>query len=43
MFQSFSPNMLKTFEQCPKRFEFKYIKQYERKKEDTVRVSVFLP
>ena len=26
MFQSFSPNMLKTFEQCPKRFEFKYIK-----------------
>lgn len=26
MFQQFSPNMLKTFELCPKKFEFKYIK-----------------
>ena len=27
MFQSFSPNMLKTFEQCPKKFHFKYVKK----------------
>lgn len=26
MFQSFSPNMLKTFELCPKKFFFKYVK-----------------
>ncbi len=26
MFQQFSPNMLKTFKLCPKKFEFKYIK-----------------
>lgn len=26
MIQQFSPNMLKTFELCPKKFEFKYIK-----------------
>ncbi len=27
MFQQFSPNMLKTFKLCPKKFEFKYIKK----------------
>lgn len=26
MFQQFSPNMLKTFEHCPKKYYFKYIK-----------------
>lgn len=26
MFQQFSPNMLKTFKLCPKKFEFKYVK-----------------
>lgn len=26
MFQSFSPNMLKTFELCPKKFYFRYVK-----------------
>ena len=26
MFNSFSPNMLKTYETCPKKFHFKYIK-----------------
>ena len=26
MFQNFSPNMLKTFEQCPKKFYLKYVK-----------------
>lgn len=26
MFQSFSPNMLKTYELCPKKFFFKYVK-----------------
>ena len=26
MFESFSPNMLKTFELCPKKFYFKYVK-----------------
>ena len=26
MFQTYSPNMLKTFEQCPKKFHFRYIK-----------------
>lgn len=26
MFQKFSPNMLKTFELCPKKFYFKYVK-----------------
>lgn len=27
MFQLFSPNMLKTFELCPKKFHFKYVKK----------------
>ena len=27
MFQSYSPNMLKTYENCPKKFHFKYIKK----------------
>ena len=26
MFQSFSPNMLKTYEMCPKKFYFRYVK-----------------
>lgn len=26
MFQQYSPNMLKTFEQCPKKFYFRYVK-----------------
>ena len=26
MFQQYSPNMLKTFEQCPKKFNFRYVK-----------------
>ena len=26
MFKSFSPNMLKTYEQCKKKFELKYVK-----------------
>ena len=26
MFQNFSPNMLKTYENCPKKFHFRYIK-----------------
>ncbi len=36
MFQSFSPNMLKTFEQCPRKFYFKYIKNISMPTNDEI-------
>ena len=36
MFQSFSPNMLKTYEQCPKKFYYKYIKNITMPTNDEV-------
>jgi len=36
MFQSFSPNMLKTFEQCSRKFYFKYIKNISMPVNDEV-------
>ena len=33
-FQSFSPNMLKTFELCPKKFYFKYVKNIQMPVDD---------
>ena len=36
MFQSFSPNMLKTFEQCPKKFYLKYVKNVSMPMNDEV-------
>lgn len=36
MFQTFSPNMLKTFEVCPKKFYFKYIKNISMPTNDEI-------
>lgn len=36
MAQSFSPNMLKTFEQCPKKYHFKYVKNISMPVNDEV-------
>lgn len=36
MFQIFSPNMLKTFELCPKKFYFKYIKNISMPTNDEI-------
>lgn len=36
MFQNFSPNMLKTFEQCPKKFYLKYVKNISMPVNDEV-------
>ena len=36
MFKQFSPNMLKTFDLCPKKFEFKYIKNISMPVNDEV-------
>lgn len=36
MYQSFSPNMLKTFELCPKKFHFKYIKNISMPTNDEI-------
>ena len=36
MFQSFSPNMLKTFELCPKKFYFRYVKNISMPNNDEI-------
>ena len=36
MFRQFSPNMLKTYELCPKKFCFKYVKSLSMPADDTV-------
>lgn len=36
MFNSFSPNMLKTFELCPKKFYFKYVKKISMPTNDDI-------
>ena len=36
MFQTFSPNMLKTFKLCPKKFYFKYIKKISMPANDEI-------
>lgn len=36
MFQSYSPNMLKTFELCPKKFYFRYIKNISMPTNDEI-------
>ena len=36
MFQSFSPNMLKTFELCPKKFYFKFVKNISMPTNDEI-------
>ncbi len=36
MYQMFSPNMLKTYELCPKKFSFKYIKNIQMPVEDGI-------
>ena len=36
MFQSFSPNMLKTYENCPKKFYFRYVKSISMPVNDEV-------
>ena len=36
MFQSFSPNMLKTFDQCPKKFYLKYVKNISMPTNDEI-------
>ena len=36
MAQSFSPNMLKTFEQCPKKYHFRYVKNISMPVNDEV-------
>ena len=39
-FQSFSPNMLKTFELCPKKFYFKYVKNtIKREKTELTKIN----
>ena len=36
MVQSFSPNMLKTYEQCPKKYYFRYVKNISMPVNDEV-------
>lgn len=36
MFQSYSPNMLKTYEDCPKKFHFKYVKKISMPVDDEI-------
>lgn len=36
MFQNYSPNMLKTFEQCPKKFYLKYVKNISMPTNDEI-------
>lgn len=36
MFQTFSPNMLKTFELCPKKFYFRYVKKISMPTNDDI-------
>ena len=36
MFQLFSPNMLKTYENCPKKFFFKYVKKLSMPVDDDI-------
>ena len=36
MFEIFSPNMLKTFQQCPKKFYFRYVEKISMPMDDTI-------